>query len=410
MTNFEDHSDTFDKIDLHLLTLLQKDGRATFVKLASKLGVASHVTVKNRFQALKSQNYLEVKALTNVQKLGYNIVIILISSGSMNNQARIIEDLKDCPRIIYFGSTIGKYDIFIMAYAEDYITLESFLGSFLNCKGKRHEIQEKEILFIGKDLFPPFFPVQFSFFPEETDTLSRIEEYSTNCNDCRSHQTTSCLVCPNSDQLSNVLPSEILDKVGLHLLTLLQKNGRARFVNLASELGFASHVTVKNRFQAIKRQNCFKIRALTNVQKIGLETAIISISSASMNDQSRIIENLKDCPRILHIGSTIGKYDIFIIVIAENRTILESFLGCFLTCKGKKYEIQKKEILLIGKDLFPAFFPIQLATAPEKMNIISRTLKCGNTCDSCVRYQNNLCIGCPDSDQFLGILRPETKE
>ena len=62
-----------DKIDCKMIELLQKDGRISNTEIAKKIGI-SEGTVRTRLNRLIKEEYIQIVAVSNPMKLGFDIV------------------------------------------------------------------------------------------------------------------------------------------------------------------------------------------------------------------------------------------------------------------------------------------------------------------------------------------------
>ena len=62
-----------DQIDCDIIQLLQKDGRVQNTKIANKIGI-SEATVRSRLNRLIKEEYIQIVAVSNPMKLGFEIV------------------------------------------------------------------------------------------------------------------------------------------------------------------------------------------------------------------------------------------------------------------------------------------------------------------------------------------------
>ena len=77
-----------DPVDCEMIALLQKDGRIPNTEIAKKLGI-SEATVRTRLNRLIAEEYIQIVAVSNPLKLGFDIVGII----------RIQVDIKKIKRI-----------------------------------------------------------------------------------------------------------------------------------------------------------------------------------------------------------------------------------------------------------------------------------------------------------------------
>lgn len=182
--------DELDGATIKLMCDLQRDGRKSFVELARSIGVSSHSTAKKKLSTLEEKGIFRVRGEINVKKMDLEIIILLLSTFSVEDHDKIIESYKTCPRVIRVGSTIGEYDIFVMAYGAKKKPLESIIhGHCFGGEGIR--IRNRLVLMMGEDMHPAFFPI---FFPVKTDDVKA--PCDATCYDCKYQLNASCEGCP----------------------------------------------------------------------------------------------------------------------------------------------------------------------------------------------------------------------
>jgi len=194
-------------------------------------------------------------------------------------------------------------------------------------------------------------------------------------------------------------PSEFTtDELSLFLISLLQRDGRKSFVDLAKEIGVSSHNTVRKRLDELHKENKLRIVAETNANKMGLEILLILFSTFTDEDHSKLIDLYSVCPRVFRVGSLIGNYDVFIFAYAENRAVLESMTRghCFY---GDQIQVRDRLVLILGEETYPPFYPLEFPIVQE-----SDESPCKVSCIDCGYFQKDICAGCPSTTHYKGPL------
>ena len=115
-----------DELDRKIIGILQLDGRASNAKIARQLGV-SEGTIRRRLKRLIEEEAIQVVALPEPSKLGYNteaIVGIQVDPGTLENVA---EELSRVPETLNVSVTTGAFDIFAWVALPSPEQLHSFL-------------------------------------------------------------------------------------------------------------------------------------------------------------------------------------------------------------------------------------------------------------------------------------------
>ena len=99
-----------DKTDSDIIRILQKDGRLSNTTIAKKLGV-SEATVRARLSRLINEEYIQIVAVGNPIKLGFDIVGMIRFEIDLSKVDSIIRELKKLKPIWFIVQTTGNIDI-----------------------------------------------------------------------------------------------------------------------------------------------------------------------------------------------------------------------------------------------------------------------------------------------------------
>ena len=95
-----------DQIDCQMIELLQKDGRIPNTEIAKKLGV-SEATVRSRLNRLIEEAYIQIVAVSNPMKLGFEIVGNIRIHVDIRKMDKIIKELKNLKPLWFIVQTTG---------------------------------------------------------------------------------------------------------------------------------------------------------------------------------------------------------------------------------------------------------------------------------------------------------------
>ena len=115
-----------DELDRKIIGILQVDGRASNAKIARQLEV-SEGTIRRRLKRLIEDEAIQVVALPEPSKLGYNteaIVGIQVEPGKLEDVAN---ELGRVPETLNVSVTTGAFDIFAWVALPSPEQLHSFL-------------------------------------------------------------------------------------------------------------------------------------------------------------------------------------------------------------------------------------------------------------------------------------------
>jgi len=95
-----------DRVDCEMIQLLQKDGRLSNTEIAKKIGI-SEATVRTRLNRLIEEEYIQIVAVSNPIKLGFEIVGIIRVYADVKKMEHIIKELKKLKALWSIVHTTG---------------------------------------------------------------------------------------------------------------------------------------------------------------------------------------------------------------------------------------------------------------------------------------------------------------
>lgn len=117
----KDRRKEIDQIDSRMISLLQKDGRISNIEISKHLNI-SEATVRSRLKKLIDHGYIQIVAVSNPLKLGFNITGDLYIHVEIKKIDKVIQELQRIKELWYIVMTTGKADInaeFIVKTLED---------------------------------------------------------------------------------------------------------------------------------------------------------------------------------------------------------------------------------------------------------------------------------------------------
>lgn len=97
---------TIDQVDCQMIRLLQKDGRISNTEIAKQLGI-SEATVRSRLNRLIEEEYIQIVAVSNPMKLGFEIVGNIRIHVDIRKMNKIIQELKKLKPLWFIVQTTG---------------------------------------------------------------------------------------------------------------------------------------------------------------------------------------------------------------------------------------------------------------------------------------------------------------
>ncbi len=189
-----------------------------------------------------------------------------------------------------------------------------------------------------------------------------------------------------------------LDDIDHKIISQLQLDGRTTYEELAKIIGF-SNMGAKKRVENLLKKNILKISAEVNVNELDLHAAVVLVEIEGAEAMQKLLERFKECPRVVHIFTTLGGYNIIALVVAENQDTLESI--SVEKCSLRSSEgIRRSEFYPIGNIHYSPFLPVRKYLARRGKEITP----CKVDCRPCDRYKSKKCVGCPATSYYRGTL------
>jgi DNA-binding Lrp family transcriptional regulator len=189
-----------------------------------------------------------------------------------------------------------------------------------------------------------------------------------------------------------------MDDIDQKIISQLQSNGRTTYEKLGKITGFSS-MGAKKRVANLLNKNILRISALVNVDELDLHAAVVLIEIDGAKAMQKLLERFKECPRVVHIFTALGGYNIIALVVAENRDTLESI--SVEKCSLRSSEgIRRSEFYPIGNIHYSPFLPVRKYLARKGKKITP----CDVDCRPCLRYKSEKCVGCPATTHYRGTL------
>jgi Lrp/AsnC family transcriptional regulator for asnA, asnC and gidA len=99
-----------DRLDCHLIRLLQKDGRMSNKAISKKLGTSEY-TVRRRLKRLIDNEIIRIVAVSNPADLGFEIAGNLKIRIDLKKTDHVLEKLKQIDALTWVALTTGSTDI-----------------------------------------------------------------------------------------------------------------------------------------------------------------------------------------------------------------------------------------------------------------------------------------------------------
>lgn len=101
---------SIDELDAKIIAILQKDGRISNTDIAKVLEV-SEATVRGRIKRLTEDEIIQIVAVSNPLKLGFEITGDLYITVDMKKMDLVIKELQNIRELWYIVATTGRSNI-----------------------------------------------------------------------------------------------------------------------------------------------------------------------------------------------------------------------------------------------------------------------------------------------------------
>lgn len=189
-----------------------------------------------------------------------------------------------------------------------------------------------------------------------------------------------------------------MDEIDRKIISRLQLDGRTSLKDLSEVVGYTS-MGVKKRVNKLLEQGNISISALVNVESLNLCAAMIQLEVESSESMNKLLERFRNCPRVVNIFTTLGGYNIAAIIVAEDRSTLDSI--SIEKCSLRSNEgIRRSEIYPISGVHYSPYLSVRQYLAKRE----KARSPCDVDCGSCQRYREEKCVGCPATEHYRGSL------
>ena len=119
-----------DDTDVHIIRLLQYDGRLSFTKIATELGI-SEGAVRHRVKRLTDSGLLQIVAVVEPQHLGWRAAGMIGVTVQAGHIEAVAQRIAQFPEVSYLFMASGEFDLFVEVFCMDMEHFVSFLNETL---------------------------------------------------------------------------------------------------------------------------------------------------------------------------------------------------------------------------------------------------------------------------------------
>lgn len=104
--NTQTRKKPIDQTDCEMIRMLQRDGRVSNTDIAKHIGI-SEATVRTRLNRLIKEEYIQIVAVSNPMKLGFEIVGTIRIQVDIKKMKSVIDELKKLKPLWHIVQTTG---------------------------------------------------------------------------------------------------------------------------------------------------------------------------------------------------------------------------------------------------------------------------------------------------------------
>lgn len=239
-----------DKIDKKLLTYLYHNYRLPLTKIAKECNI-SRDQVEYRIRKFEQDKIIKKYAtLFNYNKLGYNQFVIVWFK--LKKDKSIKKNLESMNNILSYGDVINDFDLYVNFIFKNNNEYQKIFNEFL--EKHKDSIKDYEVFQIS---FSEFYPLNF---------------IQNNCIE------TNYRIISEQDKL------EISNK-DYELMTILEKNGRIRFIDIAKKIDLSSELIIYKMKQMQEKKLILGSRIIFNMENLGYNFGLILIKLINISDK-----------------------------------------------------------------------------------------------------------------------------
>lgn len=281
------------ELDRKIIQELQKDGRASYNKLASDLGVSAS-TVSRRIENLIESKMIAIRALPNPNKLNFSANALITINCDLSEISNISHQMEANFYVNNIQIIFGRFDILIMVYFPTWEMLHRFINKELfGIDG----VKDAEIYFI-KDIKKRYAGIfKNSSLDEKPMSIRPFDQ---------------------------------------KLIEALVHNGRSNVKDLAQQFGVHESM-VSRRLSFLLQKDIIRICAVTNPEALGRLANAMIILEMEPDELENVCSKLDKVPEI-HLIMTMLKGNRVIVGIhsESNKLLFQVIKERIHTIKGIK--------------------------------------------------------------------------
>ncbi|MDD2482592.1 MAG: Lrp/AsnC family transcriptional regulator [Lutispora sp.] len=121
----------YDKLDIEIMKLLQKDGRMSFRELGKELD-RPESTIRARYNNLVEKGILRIVAIATPNLIGLNIMAMVFIKVAIENFDDAVKTIREFSEVRFIAYTSGVYDLIVELYVKDTEEIVDFMTNKLS--------------------------------------------------------------------------------------------------------------------------------------------------------------------------------------------------------------------------------------------------------------------------------------
>jgi len=308
----------FNKIDKKLISYLYHNYREPLTTIAKACRI-SRDQVEYRLKKYEQQGLIKKYAtIFNYKLLGYDeLIVVLLKLNASEEQKKLIRgDLNKNKNIITYFDVLGKYNLGFDGVYKNKEEFEKEFGEFL----QKHKTKIKD--------YSIFMTTSATFFPlKEFDLAYQEKEFI----------------------LGNLETKPKIDEKDLKILKALEKNGRAKIIEIATQANISGELALYKLKQLYKNKVVLGTRIIFDMEKLGYFLGNLRLKiNPDEKTKKELIGYCKKHKYINALSFGIGQHNCLVQFFFKQekqfRDSLKEFLEKF------NNEIYESEIILIENE------------------------------------------------------------
>ena len=278
-------------IDYKLLAYLYHNNREPITRIAKATGLSRDQVEYKINKWIKEGFIKKFVTIFNYPKLGYNKFVVILFNVRDENLPNFLKSLEIDKNCVSIGENIGNYNVYGNFIFKDGDDMVEYYTKFF---------EDNKDIILNYNIFEPFFSEIYPMKPIE-----------------------------NKDKKSYRLDekSDSIEKIGKRdekILSLLEKDGRMKLVDIAHEVGISAELAFHKIRKFLKKGIVLGNRLDFDFEKLGYSYSVIliNVNNLSLKNQNKIKKFAKENDHINSIILTFGKPGCILQVFHKEQEIL----------------------------------------------------------------------------------------